>query len=281
MRRPRTVVTLSALGLSLAILALSFLGFLNSAENAATLPLRPLQDLLGGAGNQAAAFSQELAEVRQLRQRNRELEQALTNFQAEIAELRAFRSDYERLVELSHYVGQAGTSWRYVSADVIGRDLSGIARVIHINAGTRNGVSLGDPVVTPLGLVGRVRQVSATGAEVLLITDSASAVTARVLNPTNDSGVVRGTLNGELLLDFVDINAQISEAQQVYTTGETQAFPPNLLIGQLASVRLSEDGLFLQGTVESLVDFEGLQLVLVITDFEPVEIEIFQSTPIP
>jgi rod shape-determining protein MreC len=130
-------------------------------------------------------------------------------------------------------------------------------------------------------LVGRVRQVSATGAEVLLITDNTSAVTARVLNPGNDSGVVRGTLNGELLLDFVDINAQISEAQQVYTTSETQAFPPNLLIGQLASVRLSDDGLFLQGTVESLVDFERLQLVLVITDFEPVEIEIFQSTPAP
>jgi rod shape-determining protein MreC len=137
---------------------------------------------------------------------------------------------------------------------------------------------VGDPVVTEVGLIGRVTQVSATGAEVLLITDQNSAVNVRVLNDTREPGLVRGSLSGELILDFVDINGQIAENQQVFTSGETQNFPPNLLVGQISSVRISPDELFRQANIRSLIDFDSLRLVLVITNFEAVDLEVFEET---
>ncbi|MFP4324208.1 MAG: rod shape-determining protein MreC [Anaerolineales bacterium] len=275
--RSRNVTIILSLGLSLVLLLLGFLGTLGTGEDLARVPLTFLQETFGGAANDVSGLADDLAEIQQLRERNRELEASLANFQSEVAELRAYRNDYERLAILANYVGQIGADWRYVSADVIGRDITGLVRTIHINAGTRNGVSLGDPVVTELGLVGRVREVSATGAEVLLVTDPNSAVNARVLNQSREPGLLRGTLGGELILDLVDINGEIGTEQQVYTSGETQGFPPNIMLGQIDSVRISSDELFQQAIVRSLVDFNNLQIVLVITNWEPVDLEVFED----
>lgn len=273
----RSATIIISIGICVMLILLSLIGTLAPAESAARVPLDLLQEVFGGGANRVTEFSQELQEVQTLRERNRELERSLAQFQSEVADLRAFRADYDRLVVLANYVGTVGQTWRYVSADVIGRDVNGVVRTIHINAGTRNGVAVGDPVVTELGLVGRVTRASATGAEVILITDQNSSVNARVLNDRREAGLVRGSLSGELLLDFVDINGELNEGQQVFTSGETQGFPPNLMLGQITSVRISSDELFQQAIVRSFVDFENLQLVLVITNWEPVDLQSFET----
>lgn len=281
MQSPRSFTVVMTLGLCVTLILLSLVGTLAPAEGILRIPLTALEGIFGGATTDFTIFAEEMAEFRSLRLRNRELEKALAQYQSELADLRAFRSDYDRLVELSNYVGQKGSDWRYVTTDVIGRDVNGVVRTIHIAAGTRNGVQVGDPVVTELGLVGRVVDVSATGAEVLLITDVNSSVTARVQNETRESGLVRGSISGDLILDFVNINGQLAENQQVFTSGETQAFPPNILVGQISSVGISPNSLFKQATVQSLVDFENLDIVLVITNFEPVDLQIFEEPEQP
>lgn len=281
MQSPRSFTVVMTLGLCVILILLSLVGTLAPAEGILRIPLTALEGIFGGATTDFTIFAEEMAEFRSLRLRNRELEKALAQYQSELADLRAFRSDYDRLVELSNYVGQKGSDWRYVTTDVIGRDVNGVVRTIHIAAGTRNGVQVGDPVVTELGLVGRVVDVSATGAEVLLITDVNSSVTARVQNETRESGLVRGSISGDLILDFVNINGQLAENQQVFTSGETQAFPPNILVGQISSVGISPNSLFKQATVQSLVDFENLDIVLVITNFEPVDLQIFEEPEQP
>lgn len=273
----RTFTIVAALGLSVVLVALSLLGTLRPAEGIAQVPLTLLQSIFGDAAGDASTLADDLAEFQTLRERNRELEEALAVYQSELAELRAFRNDFERLADLVNYVGQAGTDWRYAAADVVGRDVNGIVRMIQINAGTRDGVAIGDPVVTPVGLVGRVIRVSATGSQVLLITDTNSSVNARVLNDQESSGLLRGSLSGELVLDLVDVTAPLAPDQQIFTSGETQNFPPSILLGQISSVRFSPDELFRQATVQSLVDFDNLQTVLVITNWEPVDLELLET----
>ena len=56
-----------------------------------------------------------------------------------------------------------------------------------------------DPVVTEFGLVGRVTKVSATGAEVLLLTDP-SEPGKRAPARSRADGVIVGQLAGDLLL---------------------------------------------------------------------------------
>lgn len=265
-----------ALLLSMMLIVLSIIGTLAPAESVARVPLTFLQNIFGSISTTINSTGAELAEVRSLRQRNQELEESLALFQAEVAESREIKSDYERLAALVNYVAFTRDDWQYVAADVIGRDSSPAVRVIHLNKGTRDNVEVGDPVVTDQGLVGRVTKVSATGCEVLLIIDQASAVEVR-LQSTRDLGLVQGTLSGDVVLSFVDADAQIIPNDLVLTSGATQRFPPDIIVGQITNPNLSEDRLFREAPMVSFVDFNRLEIVLIITNWEPVDLSIFDE----
>jgi rod shape-determining protein MreC len=59
----------------------------------------------------------------------------------------------------------------------------------------------------------------------------------------------------------------------VLTSGFGGNYPPNILIGQVTSVRSQDYDLFQSGSVQPVVDFEQLEIVLVITNFQPIDIE--------
>ncbi len=246
---------------------------LSPAESAGRVPLTFLEDILGGASTSFEGTAAEIAEIRALRVRNAELEQALIDLQSEVAELREYRSDYDRLAQLLNYTTRE--DWNYVAADVIGRDTTGV-QAIHIDRGTRDGVEVGDPVVSEAGLVGRVTEVSATGAEVLLITDPASSVNARVQS-SRDNGLVQGTISGDLVLAFLDTEAEVRPGDLVVSSGETQAFPADIILGQVTSVSLTDDELFQEAPIDSLINFSRLEIVLVITNWEPTDLSFFDD----
>ncbi len=275
-RSPRSAAISMSLLLSVTMLILGLVGTLAPAESVARVPLTFLQNIFGDISTTINSTGSELAEVRSLRQRNQELEESLAIFQAEVAESREIRSDYQRLAALVNYVTFNRNDWRYVAADVIGRDSSSSLRIIHLNRGTRDGVEVGDPVVTDQGLVGRVTKVSATGCEVLLITDQASAVEVR-LQSTRDLGLVQGTLSGDVTLSFIDTDAQIIPNDLVLTSGATQRFPADIIVGQITNPTLSEDRLFREAPMVSFVDFNRLEIVLIITNWEPVDLSVFDE----
>jgi rod shape-determining protein MreC len=63
------------------------------------------------------------------------------------------------------------------------------------------------------------------------------------------------------------------------TSGLGGGYPPDLIIGQVVNVRSRDFDLFQQATVQPVVDFNGLDIVLVIVNFQPVEIEPLIPTP--
>jgi len=65
------------------------------------------------------------------------------------------------------------------------------------------------------------------------------------------------------------------------TSGLGGDYPPNLLVGQVVSVRKLEYELFQQAAIQPNVDFGQLQFVLVITNFRPVDITPLIATPGP
>ncbi|NDJ87301.1 MAG: rod shape-determining protein MreC, partial [Chloroflexi bacterium] len=256
-RSPRGVAISLSIGISVVLIVLSMLGTLAPAERLARSPLVVLEDIFGGISQWIDGTADEVSELRTLRQRNQELEESLAAFQSEVAELREIRSDYERLAALVNYATQTSEDWRFVAANVIGQDTSPTVRVIHLDRGTRDGVEIRDPVVTDLGLVGRVVEVSATGCEVLLVTDQSSSVNVR-LQQTRDKGLIQGTLSGDLALKFVDADGEVRPGDLVLTSGETQDFPADLIVGQVGVPSLSDEKLFLEAPVTSFFDFNRL-----------------------
>lgn len=259
-----------ALLLAAAIIAGSVSGILAPLEDLAAAPLLAVSSFFNRF---ALALSDNITrfnDMQALQARIADLETALALYQAELVDLREKASDYDRLTGLLSYI--QGTSGReFVTADVIAADQSALLRTIVISRGTRDGIAVGMPVVTGQGLVGRVIRVSANASRVLLINDPTSAVSAR-LQSTRDEGVVVGQPSGALLMEFIPLDAQVRSGDLVITSGLGGNFPPDEVIGQVTNVRLSATGLYQTAQVRSLVSLDTLEFVLVITDFQPIDL---------
>src|SRR5690606_23659520 len=162
----------------------------------------------------------------------------------------------------------------------IGVDQQSVVRSILINRGTRDGLALGMPVVTDLGLVGRIYEVSANTARVQLISDQNSAVSGRLQTSRAEGSIVgRGLLTGSLRMQFIPIDAEITVGDLVVTSGLGGNFPPDIVIGQVTSRRKFEFELWQEAEVSSLINFSTLEFVLVVTSFRPADLTI-ETAPV-
>jgi rod shape-determining protein MreC len=281
LRGGRVVMFVVTLLVVVTLLYLSSRGTLGPLENILSVPLNLAENIIGGATENISGFFDDVAEFRKLQQRNQDLEEALAVYQAELAQLREKGHDYDRLAALLDYDRQGPEDREYVTCDVIGMDTTGFVRAIQIDCGRRDGIQLLDPVVTELGLVGRVTQVSATGAEVLLLADPNSAINARVISPdqddTRENGLVLGQLAGDLLMSYLPVDASIQEGDLVMTNGLGQSLPADLLVGQVLSAGLAESELYQEARIRSLITFDRLEIVQVVINFEPVDLSGFQD----
>lgn len=261
---------------ALGLLALSMGGYLQPAESMA---LRPLSGLQGWISSRLAAVRDVLtspSDVASLRAQVQELEAENAQLQQEIIQLRERVSEAEVLSALVQYARSQPES-SYLAARVISRDVSPFLRSVWIQAGSDDGLAYGMPVVTNRGLAGRVVEVFATVSRVQLITDPESTVSIRTQQSRAD-GVLQAQLNGDLRMTMIDQDADVREGEVVLTSGIGGAFPANLAVGQVTSVRRRDFELFQQAVIQSSVEFEDLQLVLVITNFRPLP---FEEVPSP
>ena len=280
MRRLRQPSRILALTLTLSLcgflLLLSLTGFLAPVEAVAAAPLNGLSGLFTRVSLSFNTAFEELNNLGLLRERIADLEEQLARRQIESIALREAASDYERLKSLLAYTAPLEDQ-EFLPADVIAIEQSGIARSVIINRGTRDGISVGMPVTTELGLVGRIISVRANASQVQLINDENSAVSSR-LQTTRAHGSIIGQASGVLRLTMVDLDEGIAQGDLVITSGLGGNFPPDIVVGQVTSVRQFEFELFQEAEVRSLFDFSALELVLVITSFEPIDLTIFEAT---
>ena len=137
---------------------------------------------------------------------------------------------------------------------------------VMIAAGSDSGIVQDTPIVTRDGLVGRVTDVTGSGAQVTLLTDENSAVPARD-EKTGAIGLVRhGQGEGSLLLDFVRKEANIQKGDVIVTAGRVSSkypslFPGGIQIGVVTSVGQSDTALYKQIQIEPYVDFSTLDAV--------------------
>jgi rod shape-determining protein MreC len=218
-------------------------------------------------------------DIATLRQRNAELEAEVARLQAQVIELQQKVTDTEILAALVDF-SRANPESSYMAASVIGRDPSPFLHYVIIDRGSDDGVRRGMPVVTSQGLVGRVDAVIADAARVQLITDPGSAINVRLQNSETEA-VLSGSVTGDLSLELIPQDVTIEEADIVLTSGLGGGYPADLIIGQVVNIQKREAELFQHASVQPVVDFTRLEIVLIITNFRPVEIGPLIPTPAP
>jgi rod shape-determining protein MreC len=261
------------------ILALALGGYFSSASNWFTGMLVDVQSWFSTRYVAIQDFIAAPRDITSLRQRNAELESEVARLQAQVIELQQRAGETEILAALVNF-SRANPESSYRAAAVIGRDPSPFLHYVIIDLGSNDGILRGMPVVTAQGLIGRVDAVIADAARIQLITDPASAVNIRLQN-SNVEAVLSGSITGELSLDLIPQDVPLKEGDVVLTSGLGGGYPPDLIIGQVINIRQREADLFQQASVQPVVDFSRLEIVLIITNFRPVDIEPLVPETIP
>jgi rod shape-determining protein MreC len=81
-----------------------------------------------------------------------------------------------------------------------------------------------------------------------------------------------GSLTGDIYLDMIPLDAIVEPGDVVLTSGLGGNYPPNVFVGQVLTVQTRENALFQTATVQPIVDFNTLSAVLVVSNFEAVDI---------
>jgi rod shape-determining protein MreC len=268
-------IVLALVVIGLIILALG--GYLAPLTRVALGPLISAQTWLSTRYQAVQNVINSPQDLIRLRQRNAELEVQVSDLQAEVINLKQQLTETRILSALVDFA-RVHPENRYVAVSVIGRDPSPFAKYVIINRGSDEGLRRGMPVVTAQGLVGRITAITANAGRVQLITDPGSSVNVS-LEGSGAQAVLRGSLTGELTLEMIPQSANIQVGDLVLTSGLGGNYPANLLVGQVTSVRGKETDLFKTAAVQPIVDFSQLEILLIIVNFQPIDIEPLIPSP--
>jgi rod shape-determining protein MreC len=270
MNLPRSFQTAALAILVIGILLLALGGYLTPVSRVALSPFITAQTWLASRYLAIRDFMTAPRDVARLSQLNDQLESEVARLQSQIIELQQQNSELQVLSALLDFA-RTHSENEYITAAVIGRDISPFLHYVIINRGSDDDLRRGMPVVSSQGLVGRIAAVTADGARVQLITDPDTVINVRI-QPSGAEGTLQGSITGDITVENISQDAVVQTGDLVLTSGLGGNFPPDMLIGQVSGVRQQPVELFQTATVESVVDFSQLEIVLVIVNFRPVNI---------
>jgi rod shape-determining protein MreC len=239
--------TTSQIKLAISSLFLPFFGLASSVEHAAER-----------AGNQLLPRRTLLRQRDQLRQENQQLHFQLLQTEAAQQE----NAKYRQLLGF-----QKQSPWKLKAARVIGRDPANWWRTIKIDFGRPDGAQIDLPVITSEGcLVGRISEVSLAYSQVTMVGDPNCRVAA-LIQETREHCMVGPNSSSALDYTLANItlprNSELKTGQKVVTSGLSEIFPKNVLIGEVLDYRNVSYGLYQEARIKLAVNINRLEEVFV------------------
>jgi rod shape-determining protein MreC len=223
--------------------------------------VRPFRDAYGWFAGLFAAKG----EAERLRAENERLRQEAVQFRNAYAENKTLR-------DFLDFKAPPGYPDDYapVYAAVIGHPPSQFEQQVVIAAGETDGIRVDDPVVNADGLVGRITDVTPDTAQVTLLTDESTRVSALDVNTGATGLVENGRAGGNsLVLTRVEKRYEVGEKDEVVTAGSQRGqlpslFPRGISIGRVTFVGQSDTDLYKRVQIKPWVDFGSLDAVVVL-----------------
>jgi rod shape-determining protein MreC len=198
--------------------------------------------------------------LRHARTENEELKRQLSTLQIALQEQRALAErtrGLEKLLEM-----RENLPLKTAAAEIIGAAATPDFRTVTIDKGSSSGLQTDMAVIAPAGVVGRIVVPSARSAKVQLLIDRNAAAGALV-ERSRAQGVVVGSGEGLLQMDYVSEVSDIVTGDVVVTSGIDGIYPKGFVIGRIESVEKS-GGAYRRITTRPSVDFRSIEEVLVV-----------------
>lgn len=198
--------------------------------------------------------------LRGVRAENEELKRQLGELQIQFQQERARAARARQLESLLGF--QTRLQVETVAAGVIGASASLDFRGITIDRGTNTAVTANMAVIAPTGLVGRIVTPTAHASKVQLLIDRNAAAGALV-ERSRAQGIVVGSGEDLLRMDFVAVTADVKVGDTIVTSGVDGIYPKGFVIGRVEQVA-DGNGIYKAIRVRPSVNFNTLEDVLVV-----------------
>lgn len=192
--------------------------------------------------------------VSSLREQNEQL-------RAMVAQAEEYRQEAERLQELLDLKDKYDAEG--VGARIIGKSTQAWSQTVTIDKGSADGLKTGLTVMGTTGVIGQIVGVSDHAATVRLITDPQSGVAA-LLQSSRAEGIVRGSLEGLLYFEDVDVDETIEVGDVVLTSGLGGSYTSGLIIGTVVKVDSAQGDSSRRAVVSPNGEISSLEEVLVV-----------------
>jgi rod shape-determining protein MreC len=275
--RRRRAVLLLLVAASLTLLSLYYRegssgGPLHGAENVVSTIFSPISSVTDRALKPVRDLVNWFHETFEARGDKAKLEDQVASLRTQLAQQQTQQQESKELAALDELTsgGIVPDGTNPVTARVVGRSPTVWYSTVTIDKGTGDGVRIDDPVVAAQGLAGKVTEATSGTAQVTLITDADSAVTARV-QPSGATGVVEPNVGNpdDLQLDFLERGSQIAEGQMVVTAGFSTGdlgsiFPPGIPIGEITTATVEEQQAYQRVHLSPFADLRDMDFVKVL-----------------
>ncbi|EKN65854.1 rod shape-determining protein MreC [Neobacillus bataviensis LMG 21833] len=234
-----------------------------------------VQSLVSKPTNYVAGFFENLQDLTNTYDENKELKPRIENLASLEAQVQELKKENK---ELRDVLGEKKTlrDFEPLPATVIGRNPDRWHEMIIIDKGKLQGVKKNMAVVTASGLIGKVKNVTQFSSTVQLLSsmDPKNRISAIVQGETNVHGLVEGYDQEKklLMVKAIPSGAKIEKGQTVITSGLGGFFPQGLMIGKVVEVKQDQYGLNLTALVKPGADFYDITNVIVTkTNMIPVD----------
>jgi rod shape-determining protein MreC len=219
-----------------------------------------LQRIVSGAVTGVQDVWNGYVALRGVNNENAALRQQLQDLQIRLQEERALAQRTEDLRQLLEL--RQRSELETTAAEIIAGGASPEFRTVTIDKGTAARLDTDMAVLSPSGVVGRVILPSLRASKVQLLIDRNAAAGALV-ERSRAQGVVLGTGEGTLRMEYVAELGDVQTGDTVVTSGVDGIYPKGFVIGQVATVE-RRGGAYKIITVRPAVDARDLESVLVV-----------------
>lgn len=249
-------------------------------QQASARALEPIRAAVAGAGQGLAGLVGTIGEIDRLRTENDRLAGELSRAQQRIAELQEAAAENAELRDMLKLT-KTLVNMQLLPVRIIARDPSNFTWEVGIDAGTREGLKAGMPVVAAASgsegsvagaLVGTVVSVGSDTAQVRFIVDTRSSVVA-IDQVSRALGEIQGQLGGQLEFVKVPVTERVQPGDSIVSAGLTlgaglaSPYPKGLLIGTVQAVEADPNALTQTAFVRPAVDPQQVERLLVVTSF--------------
>lgn len=155
--------------------------------------------------------------------------------------------------------------YSFIPAKVVNNSTSRFSNFLTLNKGSQDGIRPGMGVISPNGVVGKVKNVSRNFSTVISLLHEKWSISTKIM-PGNVDGIVKwdGANPRFAELQFVGRHHKLNENDSVITSGYSALFPEGILVGKVKEIELDQGKPFYKIKISLSTDFSSLSYVYVI-----------------